>query len=105
MEEFAVRPEYRTPELSLIEFRGEHRVVGFPSVVLILEQQLEGFVANGSWPSPDEFLWACEYSGGRFEISDDWGGLFIIPVNNTQTVIEDVAAALVRSELFKRVAW
>ncbi len=105
MEEFAVRPAYGTPGIPLIEFRGDHRSVEFPSVHLILDKELPGLSVSGSQPSPDDFVWACTYDGGSFEISDDWGGLFIIPRSNPSVVSEQVAFALARSGRFKRVSW
>jgi hypothetical protein len=105
MKEFTVRPAYTKPELPLIEFRGDHRADGFPSVLRILESALQGLSVTGTSPTPDDFLWVCQYAGGCFEISDDWGGLFITPLTNTAVVVEEVAAALVCSGLFKRVTW
>jgi hypothetical protein len=104
MEKFRVRPAYNTPGLLLIEFCGDHRADYFPSVLKLLATQLQELSYTGSWPSPDDFLWECAYTGGTFELSDDWGGLFIIPRSNFDQVVADVSSALERSGLFQSMA-
>jgi hypothetical protein len=105
MEEFCVRPAYGKPDLPLIEFRGMHRAPEFPPVLRLLSSQLPSFRSVGGLPALDDFLWNCEYTGGSFELSDDWGGLFIIPLEQPAEVARDVAAALERTGYFKRVPW
>jgi hypothetical protein len=104
MEEFRVRPGYGTPSLMLIEFHGDHRAEGFPPVLRLLEGQLSEFSCTASWPAPDDFLWECVYAGGTFELSDDWGGLFILPTSNNGQVVADVSSALEASGQFRRAA-
>ena len=99
MHTFIIRPGYSTGE-PLIEFCGDHRATDFPSVIHLLGQQLANFSAKGSEPAPDDFLWSISYSGGEFEVSNDWGGLFILPKGNCTKVIADVSAALVASGAF-----
>lgn len=105
MEEFCVRAAYNQPELSLIEFRGDHRSGSFPPVFAILEAALPELSVAASWPAPDDFLWTCSYPRGVFEISDDWGGLFIIPLSDPAQVVDELAQVLERSGYFKRVVW
>lgn len=96
---FIVRPGFSSGE-PLIEFRGDHRASTFPSILRILESRLADFSAQGSEPAPDDFLWEVSYSGGTFEVSNDWGGLFILPRTNSQNVISDVSSALISSGVF-----
>lgn len=104
MNKFRVRPGYGTANLMLVEFSGDHRAEGFPPVLKLLEGQLAEFSYADSWPAPDTFLWECVYVGGSFELSDDWGGLFIIPTFNNDQVVADVSSALEASGQFCRAA-
>ena len=72
-------------------------------MIACLRAELEGFDVVGSEAVLDDFVSRCRYAGGEFEISDDWGGLFIIPRANHSSVVEDLAAALVRSGSFERI--
>ncbi len=103
MEEFVVRPAYVSGQ-PLIEFRGDHRSDSFPNVLALLERCLSEFQAQGSNPAPDDFVWVCSFSEGRFELSDDWGGLFIIPLSEAERVVSAVADVLERSGAFRRSA-
>lgn len=102
--EFKVRPSLDGSGRPLIEFLGDHRAPGFPSVLLALGQGLPAFESEGHWPAPDDFLWQCRFDGGAFEVSEDWAGRFIIADDDAHRVIELVADALVRSGHFRRVA-
>jgi len=99
---FVIRPDYSAGK-PLIEFRGNHRAPDFPSVLRLLEQALPGFNAKGEEPCPDEFVWTISYTGGEFELCDDWGGLFVLPRSNHDAVIADVSAALIVSGSFQHV--
>lgn len=104
MNQFVVRPALDGSGGLILEFLGDHRAEGFPSVMSILDRQLSGFMASGSEPAPDDFLWVCSYLGGSFEISDDGCGLFILPRSHHAVVLADVTAALMKSGVFERVA-
>lgn len=104
MNQFVVRPALDGSGRLILEFLGDHRSEHFPSVMLILDRRLHGFIASGSEPAPDDFLWTCSYAGGSFEISDDWCGLFILPRTHHGAVLADVTAALMASGVFERVA-
>ena len=101
MEEFVVRPAYVSGK-PLIEFRGDHRSDSFPKVLALLERFLPEFQAQGSNPAPDDFVWVCSFSEGQFELSDDWGGLFVIPLTEAERVVSAVADVLERSGAFRR---
>jgi hypothetical protein len=101
MEEFVVRPAYVSGK-PLIEFRGDHRSDSFPNVLALLERSLPEFQAQGSSPAPDDFVWVCSFSAGRFELLDDWGGLFVVPLTEVERVVYAVAAVLERSGAFRR---
>ena len=103
MEEFVVRPAHVSGQ-SLIEFLGDHRSDGYPKVLSLLERLLPGFQAQGNNPALDDLVWTCSFSTGRFELSDDWGGLFVIPLAEPEQVVSIVAEALERSGAFRRVA-
>jgi len=102
MEHFIVRPMLDGSGQPLIEFRGAHRSENFPKILTLLERHLPGFKATGSSPAPDDFLWSCTYASGTFELSDDWGGLFILPRSNHAHVVGDVSVALESSGQFCR---
>jgi hypothetical protein len=104
MNQFALRSAIGGSGGPVLKFLGDHRASGFPRVLAILESQLPGFRASGSWPTPDDFLWTCSYDGGSFELSDDWGGLFILPVSDAERVLAEVSEALVASGSFERMA-
>ena len=101
MEEFVVRPAYASGK-PLIEFRGDHRSDSFPNVLALLERSLPEFQVQGSNPAPDDFVSVCSFSEGRFELSDDWGGLFVIPLTEVERVVSAVADVLERSGAFRR---
>lgn len=101
MEHFVIRPGYGNGA-PLIEFLGDHRATFFPSVLGLLGEQLPSFSAKGEAPAPDDFLWACSYDAGQFELSDDWSGLFILPTTDPCSVVARVAEALEATGKFKR---
>ncbi len=100
--DFKVRPGFDAAAHPLIEFLGDHRAPGFPSVLDTLRDHLPAFEADGHSPVPDDFLWNCRFDGGTFEMADDWAGLFIHADTGHERVIEAVADALVRSGVFRR---
>ncbi|RDI96825.1 hypothetical protein DVT68_19930 [Dyella solisilvae] len=102
MEQFVVRSAVASSDRPTLKFLGDHRAPGFPGVLAILEGRLSGFRTSGSWPAPDDFLWTCSYDGGSFELSDDWGGLFILPLSAAERVLDEVSEALVASGSFER---
>lgn len=101
MEHFVIRPGHGSGE-PLIEFLGDHRSASFPKVLTLLGQQLPSFCAQGDSPAPDDFVWECSYEAGRFELSDDWYGLFILPVTDPGRVTAQVAQALEATGQFQR---
>lgn len=103
MEKFVVRPALDGSGKPLIEFLGNHRSENFPSVLTLLERELPEFTARGENPVLDDFIWKCTFAEGSFELSDDWGGLFVLPEENPENVVVVVAAALERSGHFCRV--
>lgn len=104
IEEFVIRPALDESGTPLIEFCGDHREGGFPPVVSLLGQALEGFTCSAELPVLDELVWQCHCPEGAFEVSDDWGGLFVIAKQNHVRVIEAVARALEKSNLFRRAS-
>lgn len=97
-----IRPAYVSGE-PLIEFRGDHRAESFPQVLRILNERLPALIVSGSEPIPDDFIWSCSYKTGEFEVSDDWGGLFILPKSEHGKVVEEIGAALEASGQFRRI--
>lgn len=102
IEEFVIRPALDGSGRPLIEFCGDHREAGYPSVVTLLSQTLEGFACSAKCPALDEFVWQCHCPEGAFEVSDDWGGLFVIAKQDHARVIEAVASALENTKFFRR---
>ncbi len=102
--EFIVRPGFDAAARPLIEFLGDHRAPGFPSIVHVLQDELPAFEADGHRPIPDDILWQCRFDGGTFEIDEHWAGLFILAEVDADRVIETVADTLVRSGRFRRLA-
>lgn len=100
--EFKVRPGFDATARPLIEFLGDHRAPGFPSVLDALRDHLPAFEADGHSPVPDDVVWQCRFDGGAFELCEDWAGLFIHAGAKHDRVIEAVAGALVRSGRFRR---
>lgn len=72
-------------------------------MLTVLERELPGFKAYGEDPVLDDFIWKCTFAEGSFEISDDWGGLFILPKEFPDRVVTAVAAALERSGYFRNI--
>ncbi|WP_223904440.1 hypothetical protein [Rhodoferax lithotrophicus] len=103
MEEFVIRPALDGSGRPLIEFHGDHRSEKFPKVLSLLQQWLPEFRAHAEPPVCDDFIWKCSFSGGEFDLSDDWGGLFVIPKEQSEDVVSTVAAALENSGVFRRV--
>jgi len=68
----------------------------------LLERELPAFDWRAQTPVTDDFIWNCTYAGGSFELSDDWGGLFILPRERPDQVVAVVAAALERTGWFCR---
>ena len=68
----------------------------------LLQRSLPEFQAQGDNPVLDDFVWVCSFSGGRFELSDDLGGLFVVPLTEAEGVVSAVADALERSGAFRR---
>jgi hypothetical protein len=101
--EFVVRPGHDDAARPLIEFRGDHRADGYPLLLRHLASALPGLEAATAPDFTDDHLWDCRFEGGAFEVSDDWGGLFIHATSDHARVIEAIAAALERSGAFRRV--
>jgi hypothetical protein len=98
-----VRPGYDEAAQPLIEFRGDHRADDYPRVMRVLASALPALEATAQPDLTDDYLWECRFEGGEFEVSDDWGGLFILARRDHARVIEAIAAALERSGAFRRV--
>jgi hypothetical protein len=100
---FVVRPGYDAAALPLIEFQGDHRADDYPPMLHLLASTLPGLQATAQPNFADEYLWDCRFDGGAFEVSDDWGGLFILAKADHERVIAAVAQALERTGEFRRV--
>jgi hypothetical protein len=72
--------------------------------VSLLKKALGAVVVGRGPADPDERVWVMSYPGVRFEVSDEWGGLFVLPVADHPRVAEDVARALEASGLFIRAS-
>jgi hypothetical protein len=101
--EFVVRPGFDEAAQPLIEFQGDHRADGFPPMLRLLASTLLGLEATAQPNFTDDHLWDCRFEGGEFEVSDDWGGLFILARRDHARVIEAIASALERTGVFRRV--
>ena len=104
IEEFVIRPALDGSARPLIEFCGDHREAGYPPVVTLLGQALEGFTCAAELPVLDDFVWQCHCPEGAFEVSDDWGGLFVMAKQDHARVIEAVADALEKTNRFRRAS-
>lgn len=98
---FVVRPACVSGE-PLIEFRGDHRAEGFPYVLGLLEKALPGFAATADPAVGEDVAWRCRFDGGRFELCDDWGGLFVHAQGDADRMVEAIAGVLVATGLFRR---
>lgn len=102
MNSFFIRPAYGS-EFDLIEFTGDHRSDDFPDVFYLLKCALNPTKITVEYFVTDDYVWEIEFESGIFELSDDWGGLFIIPKSNHKNVIEDISKALVFSGYFNKI--
>lgn len=102
MNSFFIRPGYKS-EFDLIEFSGDHRLDDFPDVFYILKDALNPTKITIEDFVTDDYVWEVEFENETFELSDDWGGLFIIPKSNHKNVIEQISKVLVFSGYFNKI--
>ena len=98
-----MRPGYDEAAQPLIEFRGDHRADAYPPMLRLLATTLPGLQVTAQPDFTDDVVHDCLFDGGEFEVSDDWGGLFILARRDHARVIQAIAAALERTGDFRRV--
>jgi len=90
----------------LIEFTGDHRSGSFPNVAKILQYKLKSrrkgvlrdFQKN--LYNFDGFVSTWSYPNGDYVIANDTWGLFVHADENNESIMSDIEAALVSSDLF-----
>jgi hypothetical protein len=89
---------------SLLEFRGDHRAPDYPNVLALLEPALvDCSVSQAHEPASEHICWNIQYAGGKFQLIDELGGLFILPLSNPEKVLSDVTRVLSFSDKFTMV--